>query len=61
MNVQSIIVLAIILAAFVWTLRYVVRGNKRHPGCSGCSGCSSGKCSELRRCNDGKRRDCPKP
>ncbi|MBP5213397.1 MAG: FeoB-associated Cys-rich membrane protein [Bacteroidales bacterium] len=45
MNVQSFILLAIVLGAFVVTLRYVIRKNRKHPSCGGCSCCdAAGRC-----------------
>lgn len=39
MNIQSIILLLVILVAFFATLRYLVKGGSKKK-CSGCSGCS---------------------
>lgn len=39
MNIQSILILALVLVAFVLTLRYVFRKNKRNKGCGCCDHC----------------------
>ncbi|MBR0036915.1 MAG: FeoB-associated Cys-rich membrane protein [Bacteroidales bacterium] len=49
MNIQSFLILAVIVVVFVFTFRYVVRKNKRNPGCGSCHGCDMGQhCRESR-------------
>ena len=46
MNIQSIILLAVVLAAALWVLRFHLRnrqGSGCHGSCNGCHGCPSGQ------------------
>jgi len=45
MNLQSYILLAIVLVAFVLVLRYVHRGGGRGDCCKGCNGGSCNCCN----------------
>ncbi|MCR5361803.1 MAG: FeoB-associated Cys-rich membrane protein [Bacteroidales bacterium] len=45
MNWQSIFLLALVLAAFGWTVRYIVKKNRRNHGCGSCNCCGETKCS----------------
>ncbi len=44
MNWQSVLLLILVLAAFVWTVAYIVRKNRRNPGCGSCNCCGESKC-----------------
>lgn len=46
MNIQSIILLAVVLAAALWVLRFHLRNRQSsgcHGSCNGCHGCPSGQ------------------
>ncbi len=46
MNIQSIILLAVVLAAALWVLRFHLQnrqGSGCHGSCNGCHGCPSGQ------------------
>lgn len=40
MNVQSVILLVIVLALAVWVLRFHLKKRKETGGCGACNGCS---------------------
>lgn len=46
MNLQSIVLLIVVLGAFVATLRYLLRGGA-HKRCSGCG--LAGSCKRVKR------------